>query len=132
MFTPMLADLRLNQAKASVALARPPLASLLVVFVAGRLGDHRGHRRIMTWMAIAFMVGSMIVAAAQDLSFVVLGLLIQGIAATAIQIIGLSLLSNRFRDPKARAAAFGTFGMVSPFIRPLLAVTQVISISTPP
>ncbi len=42
----------------------------------------------------------------------VIGLLIEGIAATAIQIIGL--LSDRFPEPRARAAAFGTFGMVSP------------------
>lgn len=63
-------------------------------------------------LAIAFMVGSMIDAAAEDLSFVVLGPLMHGIAATAIQIIGRSLLSDRFREPKAQAAAFGTFGMV--------------------
>lgn len=116
MLTPMLSDLGLTQDQARVALSIPGTASLLVVFLAGGLGDRRGHRTVMTWMAVAFIVGSLLVAVAQGLPAVVLGLLIEGIAATAISIIGLSLLSDRFSEPRARAAAFGTFGMVSPFV----------------
>jgi MFS family permease len=116
MLTPMLDDLGLTQAQASLALSIPPIASLLVVFLAGRLGDRLGHRLVLTWMSVAFMSGSAIVAIAQGLPAVVIGLLIEGIAATAIQIVGIGLLSDRFPDPKARAVAFGTFGMVSPFI----------------
>lgn len=114
--TPMLADLGLSQSQASLALSIPPIASLLVVFLAGGLGDRRGHRTVMLWMSVAFIVGSLIVAIAQGLPAVVIGLLIEGIAATAIQIIGIGLLSDRFSEPRARAAAFGTFGMVSPFV----------------
>ena len=116
MLTPMLDDLGLTQAQASLALSIPPIASLLVVFLAGRLGDRLGHRLVLTWMSVAFMSGSAIVAIAQGLPAVVIGLLIEGIAATTIQIVGIGLLSDRFPDPKARAVAFGTFGMVSPFI----------------
>lgn len=116
MLTPMLADLGLTQQQASIALSIPPIASLLVVFLAGRLGDRRGHRTVMTWMSVAFVAGSLTVAIAEGLPAVVLGLLIEGIAATAIQIIGLGLLSDTFREPAARAVAFGTFGMVSPFV----------------
>lgn len=116
MLTPMLADLGLTQQQASVALSIPPIASLLVVFLAGRLGDSLGHRVVLTWMSVGFMVGSAIVAIAQGLPAVVVGLLIEGIAATAIQIVGIGLLSDRFPEPKARAVAFGTFGMVSPFV----------------
>lgn len=116
MLTPMLADLGLSQEQASVALSIPPIASLLVVFLAGALGDRRGHRTVMTWMSVGFIVGSAVVAVAQGLPAIVMGLLIEGIAATAIQIIGIGLLSDRFTDARARAAAFGTFGMVSPFV----------------
>ena len=116
MLTPMLADLGLTQAQASVALSIPPIASLLIVFLAGRLGDSLGHRLVLTWMSVAFMAGSAVVAIAQGLPAVVIGLLVEGIAATGIQIVGIGLLSDRFPEPKARAAAFGTFGMVSPFI----------------
>ena len=115
-FTPMLTDLGLSQQEASIALSIPPIASLLVVFLAGRLGGAIGHRRVMTWMIVGFIVGSAIVAAAEGLAMVVIGLLLEGIAATAIQIIGLGLLSDRFPDPKRRAAAFATFGMVSPLV----------------
>jgi MFS transporter, DHA2 family, methylenomycin A resistance protein len=116
MLTPMLADLGLTQDQASIALSIPPIASLLVVFLAGRLGDRRGHRSVMTWMSVAFIAGSVVVAMAEGLPAVVIGLLIEGIAATAIQIIGLGLLSDTFREPASRAVAFGTFGMVSPFV----------------
>ena len=114
--TPMLTDLGLTQDQASIALSIPPIASLLVVFLAGTLGDRRGHRTVMIWMSVAVIVGSAVVGIAQGLPAVVVGLLIEGIAATAIQIIGIGLLSDRFSDPKARAAAFGTFGMVSPLV----------------
>ncbi len=55
--TPMLSDLGLTQAQASVALSIPSIASLLIVFLAGRLGDSLGHRLVLTWMRVAFMVG---------------------------------------------------------------------------
>ena len=116
LLTPMLADLGLTQAQASVALAIPPIASLLIVFLAGRLGDSRGHRTVMLWMSVAFITGSLIVAIAQGLPAVVVGLLVEGIAATAIQIIGIGLLSDSFPEPRGRASAFGTFGMVSPAV----------------
>lgn len=114
--TPMLSDLDLDPDQASIALAIPWIASLLVVFVAGNLGDQLGHRTVITWMSVAFITGSAIVGLAQGLVAIVIGLLIEGIASTAIQIVAFGLLSNQFPDPKARAAAFGTFGMVSPFI----------------
>ena len=114
--TPMLADLGIDEQGASLALSIPSIASLLVVFLAGRLGDRRGHRTVIIWMSVSFMLGSAIVAAAQGLTLIVIGLLFQGLASTAIQILVFGMLSERFSEPKARAAAFGTFGMVSPFI----------------
>ena len=114
--TPMLADLGIDEQGASLALSIPSIASLLVVFLAGRLGDRRGHRTVIMWMSVSFMLGSAIVAMAQGLTLVVIGLLFQGLASTAIQIVVFGMLSERFCEPRARAAAFGTFGMVSPFI----------------
>ena len=114
--TPMLADLGLTTQQGNLALAVPWVASLLIVFVAGRLGDRLGHRRIISWMSLAFMAGSAIFALAQGFVAVMVGLLIEGVAATAIQIVVFGLLSQRFAEPKARAAAFGAFGMASPFI----------------
>ena len=114
--TPMIEDLGLTTQQGNLALAVPWLASLLIVFVAGRLGDRLGHRRIISWMSLAFVAGSAIFALAQGFVGIMVGLLIEGVAATAIQIVVFGLLSQRFTEPKARAAAFGVFGMASPFI----------------
>ena len=114
--TPMMDDLGLTSQEGSLVLAVPWVASLLIVFLAGRLGDRLGHRRIITWMSVAFMAGSAIFAVAQGFTAVMVGLLIEGVASTALQIVVFGLLSQRFSEPKARAAAFGIFGMASPFI----------------
>lgn len=116
LLTPMRADLGLSQDQTSIALAIPSIASLLIVFLAGRLGDRRGHRTVVLWMSVLFIVGSALVMVTPGLAFLVLGLLLAGLAATAIQIVVIGLLSDRFAEPSARARAFGTFGMVSPFI----------------
>jgi MFS family permease len=84
----MLADLGLTQAEASVALSIPRIASLLIVFLGGRLGDRLGHRLVLTWMSVVFMAGSGIVAMAQGLPAVVIG-----------------LPSDRFPEPKAPRAS---------------------------
>ena len=115
MLTPMLTDLGLTNEQASVALTIPSIASLLIVFLAGRLGDRRGHRTVITWMSILFIIGSAMVVVTQGLGLLVVGLLVEGVAATAIQIVVFGLLSDQFAEPAARARAFGTFGMVSPF-----------------
>ena len=114
--TPMIEDLGLTSEQGDLVLAVPWLASLLIVFVAGRLGDRLGHRRIITWMSIAFMAGSAIFAVADGFTAVMVGLLVEGVASTALQIVVFGLLSQSFSEPKARAAAFGVFGMASPFI----------------
>lgn len=116
LLTPLLADLGLTQDEASTALALPWIASLLVVFIAGRLGDRLGHRRVIIWLCAPFILGSLLVTITQGLPLLALGLLLEGMAATAIQIVVLGLLSDQFPEPAARAKAFGTFGMVSPFI----------------
>ncbi len=114
--TPMREELGFSQAAESVALAIPFVASLLVVFVAGQFGERLGHRRVIAWMSAAVALGSVLVAVAPGINTVVVGLLVESMGATAIQIIVLSLLSDRFTAPTARAAAFGTYGMVGPTV----------------
>jgi DHA2 family methylenomycin A resistance protein-like MFS transporter len=116
MLTPMLDDLGLTQEQVSVALSIPSVAALLVVFVAGLVGERRGHRTVITWMSVLFVVGAVLVAITTGIVVLVIGLLLAGIAATAVQIVVFGLLSNEFREPGPRARAFGTFGMVSPSI----------------
>jgi hypothetical protein len=39
-----------------------PFRWLLIVFAAGRVGDRVGHRRVLEWAAVPFVVGSLLVA----------------------------------------------------------------------
>ena len=124
MLPAMLADLNLTSEQGGLALKIPSLASLLVVFVAGRIGDQLGHRKVILFAGGFFILGSLIVASAQGLAMVSIGMFIEGVAATGIQIVAIGLLTARFVEPKARAAAFATYGMAYPavyFIFPVFA-----------
>ena len=116
MLPSMLADLDLTSEQGGLALKVPSLASLLVVFVAGRVGDQLGHRKVILFAGIFFIIGCLVVAIAQNLTMVSIGMFIEGVAATAIQIVAIGLLAARFVEPKARAAAFATYGMAYPAV----------------
>lgn len=114
LLTPMLDGLGLSQEQGSVALTLPSIGSLMVVFIAGRLGDRVGHRRIILLTSIAFVTGSVIVAAAQGMLMVTIGLILAGASATAILIVSLGLLQVSIPSGPSRVSAFTTFGMVFP------------------
>lgn len=116
LITPMLTDLGLSNEEAGTALAVPSVGALLIVFAAGRVGDRVGHRRVLEWAAVPFVVGSLLVAAAPGIAFVSLGLLFAGAAATALQIVALGLLQTAVPDGPSRIAAFTSFGMVFPTV----------------
>ena len=122
--SPMLEDLGLTSEQGSLALALPSIGSLLVVFIAGRLGDRLGHRTVILGASVAFIAGAIIVAAAQGMVMVIVGLLLVGASATAIQIVALGLLQASVPTGAARVSAFTTFGMVFP------AVYLVIPVAT--
>ncbi|MEI8082493.1 MAG: MFS transporter [Actinomycetes bacterium] len=116
MLNPMLEDLGLTSEDAGFALQLPNLAAILVVFSAGVLGDRLGQRRVITFAAIAFIVGSVLVACAPAMPVITVGLLVEGVGASAITIVALGLLSSRIEEPGARASAFAAFGAVNPLV----------------
>lgn len=116
MLTPMLDDLGLTEAQAGTALAIPSIASLLIVFVVGRLGDRIGHRRVLVAASVPFIAGSVLVACAPGMAIVSLGLLLTGAAATAMQIVALGLLQKSIPEGRARVSAFTSYGMMFPAV----------------
>jgi MFS family permease len=93
--TPMLADLNLTNDQVSTALAIPSIAAILVVFVAGLLGDRLGQRKILRIAVAFFVVGSLAIAVANGEMLLSVGLLLEGIGATVMSITALGLLGSR-------------------------------------
>lgn len=114
--TPMMEDLHLTSEQSDTVLAIPSLASLFVVFLAGRLGDRLGHRRIIIAFSAVFVAGGILTALATGIVVLTLGLVFAGAAATAIQIVVLGLLQTRFPSGHARVTAFTSYGMMFPLM----------------
>lgn len=116
MLTPMLADLGLTSEQAGLALTIPSLAALLIVFLAGRLGDKLGHRRIIMACSLLYIVGAATVTLAQGIGMLSVGLFLQGIGVTAGEVVVIGLIAVRFPEPKSRAKAYALFGMALPTV----------------
>lgn len=116
MLPTMQADLGLNSDETSLALKIPSLASLLMVFAAGRMGDKLGHRRVILVAGLFFIAGCLTVAFAQGMLMLAIGMFFEGLSAVAIQIVAVGLLASRFVEPKARAKAFAIYGMAYPAV----------------
>lgn len=111
---PMSEDLSLDDETVTLVLAVPSIASLLVIFIAGQLGDRLGHRRTLIAASVGFALGGVVLGVAQESFTACIGLALCGGTATAMQIVALGLLQQTVPDGKARIAAFTTFGMVYP------------------
>ncbi len=94
----------------------PSLAIILVVFVAGVLGDRLGARRAMTYGSIAYLIGAALCAIAPWAWLVVLGLSILGIGASVMVIVSMGLIGSAITEPTERAKAFGTLGLMGPVV----------------
>ena len=111
---PLTQDLALSDEAIEQALVAPTIASLLVVFIAGRAGDRFGQRRTIVVSAAVFTVGAAVLASAQGKNGVIIGLALCGAGAIIIQVVALSLLQRAAPDGKAHTAAFTTYGTVFP------------------
>lgn len=113
---PMLTDLGVTREDASTALAIPSIASILVVFLAGSLGDRIGQRPVLLGASSMFIIGCALVGVASNLTLVSLGLLLEGMGATFLSVVSLGLLGARISDEGRRASAFASYGLVSPIV----------------
>lgn len=111
---PMANDLGLGDDAVSTLLAIPAIASLIVIFLAGRAGDRLGHRETLVALGASFTLGSIVVATGTNATIIGIGLALCGGSATAIQIVALGLLQLVVADGAAHTSAFTTFGMVYP------------------
>jgi EmrB/QacA subfamily drug resistance transporter len=105
------------------------LASLLML--SGSMSDRFGRRRIFQIGLALFSLGSLACSLAPNIHMLILFRGLQGIGASMLNPVALSIIANAFTEPKARARAVGVWGAVagaSLALGPLLggALTQTI------
>jgi EmrB/QacA subfamily drug resistance transporter len=86
------------------------VASLLML--AGSMADRFGRRRIFQTGMASFMAGSLLCSLAPDIDSLVAFRVLQALGATMLNPVAMSIITNTFVDPKARARAIGVWGAV--------------------
>ena len=120
----MLDDLNATDSQTDMARQIPTIAALLVIFVAGIVGQRLGERRVMLACTALYVVGSLVIAVAPVMAVATFGLLLANIGKSALLVVGLAFMSSRIADRDGRASAFATFSAVMPItylVMPLLA-----------
>jgi EmrB/QacA subfamily drug resistance transporter len=105
------------------------VASLLML--AGSISDRVGRRRVFQTGLVVFTAGSLLCSMAHSIGELIAFRGLQGLGASMLNPVALSIIANAFLDPKARARAVGVWGAVagvSLAIGPLLggALTQSV------
>jgi EmrB/QacA subfamily drug resistance transporter len=86
------------------------VASLLML--SGSLADRFGRRRTFQTGMVVFTLASALCSAAPDLGSLIAFRMLQGIGASMLNPVAMSIITNTFIEPKARARAIGTWGTV--------------------
>jgi len=105
------------------------VASLLML--AGSSSDRFGRRRIFQIGLGLFTAGSLLCSLAQSIGQLIAFRAVQGLGASMLNPVALSIIANAFPEPKSRARAVGIWGAVAGLslaIGPLIggALTQAI------
>lgn len=110
---PMIEGLGASETQSSLLRQLP---GLLVIFLAGILGQRWGERRFIMGCGLLFTIGNAVVAVAPVMAIAVAGLVLESIAASGFIVVALALLSSQVSDKQARASAFSTYAMVGPVV----------------
>ncbi|HTQ03270.1 MAG TPA: MFS transporter, partial [Polyangiaceae bacterium] len=86
------------------------LASLLML--SGSIADRFGRRRVFQVGLTLFTAASALCSAAPSLGVLVVFRMLQAVGASMLNPVAMSIITNVFIEPKARARAIGTWGAV--------------------
>lgn len=84
------------------------LASLLML--SGSIGDRVGRRRVFQVGLILFCVGSLACSLSQSTEMLIGARMLQAVGGSMLNPVAMSIITNTFHDPKARAQAIGVWG----------------------
>ncbi len=87
------------------------VASLLML--SGSMSDRVGRRRVFQIGLVLFIVGSVLCSLAHTVASLVMFRAIQGLGASMLNPVALSIIANVFPSPKDRARAVGIWGAVA-------------------
>lgn len=87
------------------------VASLLML--SGSMSDRFGRRRVFQIGLVLFTAGSLLCSIAHSIAELVEFRALQGLGASMLNPVALSIIANAFQDPKARARAVGVWGAVA-------------------
>ncbi len=111
----MLRGLGSSDSQSDVARQMPTVGALLVIFVAGALGQRLGSRRVLLACCGLYVIGSCLVALAPSMPLATAGLLVANIGKSALLVVALASLGASVRDRDGRATAFAAFSAAIPF-----------------
>ncbi|MFC8508375.1 MFS transporter [Streptomyces sp. NPDC057411] len=86
------------------------LASLLML--SGSTADRIGRRRVFTTGLVLFVLGSLLCSLAPTLETLVAFRMVQAVGGSMLNPVAMSIITNTFTDPAARARAIGVWGAV--------------------
>ncbi len=84
------------------------VASLLML--SGSMSDRFGRRRVFQMGLVLFTGGSLVCSMAQSVGQLIAARGLQGLGASMLNPVALSIIANVFREPKDRARAVGVWG----------------------
>lgn len=86
------------------------VASLLML--SGSMSDRYGRRRVFQVGLLLFLAGSLLCSMAQTIGQLIGFRALQGLGASMLNPVALSIIANVFKEPKDRAKAVGVWGAV--------------------
>jgi EmrB/QacA subfamily drug resistance transporter len=96
---------------AELVVAGYTLAFAVILITGGRLGDLFGRRRMFIFGLVGFTLTSAFCGASQTISALILGRLLQGVAAAVLFPQAYALIHVNFRGARPRARAFAALGV---------------------
>jgi EmrB/QacA subfamily drug resistance transporter len=87
------------------------VASLLMF--SGSMADRFGRRRTFQLGLVLFTLGSLLCSSARSIDMLIVFRAMQGLGASMLNPVALSIITNTFQEPKARAHAVGVWAAVA-------------------
>jgi EmrB/QacA subfamily drug resistance transporter len=88
------------------------IAVTTVLMATGTLADRYGRRRVFLIGITAFGIASLICGLTESVSVLIVARFVQGMSGGVMLICQVAVLSNQFRDGRARGMAFGWWGII--------------------